>query len=138
MNRILLLVFTLSLFSCSSKQETKDAAFWRMKYEALDSYVKQQGLKAEADKAIKEYETALSMYHFSVCANHYTLNGVKFKSPELRGRIASLKGKKNQKINITTKSNARHQDLLSLMNELSLAGYTNFNLSNERNIQTSP
>ncbi|MCM8526920.1 MAG: biopolymer transporter ExbD [Lentisphaeraceae bacterium] len=132
MMKLLQIIFILSLFSCTSKQETKDAAFWRMKYEALDSFVKKKGLKTEADKAVKDYESAMSVYHFAVFKNYYSLNGTELESSQLKERISGLKGKKGQKINITAMHDASHQDLLKLMNELSLAGFTNFNLSSEK------
>lgn len=138
MKRIALVFFIAGLFSCTSKQESKDAAFWRMKYEALNSFVKRKGLKTEADKAIKDYESAMSLYHFSVFENHYSLNGQEVKREALKEAVAGLKGKKDQKINITAMYDAKHQDLLTLMNELSMAGYTNFNISNEKNLKASP
>ena len=75
MNRIILTVILSALFSCSTKQETKDAAFWRMKYEALESFVKRKGLKSEADQALQEHEVAQSDYNFMVSEGAYALNG---------------------------------------------------------------
>ena len=118
MKRFIILVFTLSLFSCTSKQETKDGTFWRMKYEALDTFVKRKGLKPEADKAVKDFELTLPVNHFSVFETHYSLNGKDIKGSELKDSVAGLKGEKDQKINITAMYNVKHQDLLALMNYL--------------------
>ena len=47
-------------------------------------------------------------------------------------------GDKGQVINIVAMDTSKHQDLLTLMNELSLAGFKNFNLSTQKAIKPAP
>lgn len=136
--KILISVFVLSLFSCTSRQETKDATFWRKKYEALDAYVKRKGLKEEADKAVADLEKELAVYHFTVFETRYSLNGKDIDKDSLSATVKTLAGSKSQPINIMAMNDAPHQALLLLMNELSLNGFKNFNLTSEKNLKPVP
>jgi len=127
-----------SLFSCTTQKETKDATFWRKKYEALNAYVKRKGLKAEADRAVVDLEKELAKYHFTVFESHYSLNGKDVKKSELPASVKSLKGEKKQPINIMAMNDASHEALLLLMNELSLSGFNNFNLISEKKLKPVP
>lgn len=138
MIRVLAILLMLVFTSCSSRQETKDAAFWRMKYEALDAFVKRKGLKKEASKAVQDFEAARAVYSFRVAKEKYSLNGSQVAKVDLRSTLKTLKGDKGQVINIIAAEEAKHEDLLFLMNELSLAGFKNFNLASEKNIRPAP
>lgn len=138
MKIILLVLFSTVLFSCSTKQETKDAAFWRMKYEALNSFVKRKGLKQESENAVRAYGKAKSEYSFTVFEKAYSLNGKRLVQSDLKAAISKMTGEKKQLINIIAMSNSKHHDLLFLMNELSLGGFKNFNLSTEKILKPVP
>ncbi len=136
--RIIISISVLSLVSCTSQQETKDATFWRKKYEALNAYVKRKGLKEEADKAVIDLEKNLAVYHFTVFQTRYSLNGKDIDKNSLSAAVKNLEGAKSQPINILAMNDAPHQSLLLLMNELSLNGFKNFNLTSEKNLKPAP
>lgn len=68
----------------------------------------------------------------------YALNGKKLNLTSLKKVIKEMLGDKGQVINIVAMDNSKHQDLLTLMNELSLAGFKNFNLSTQKTIKPAP
>ena len=136
--RVLITISILTLLSCTTQKETKDAVFWRKKYEALNAYVKRKGLKEEADKAVVNLDKSLAVYHFTVFQSHYSLNGKKIEKSLLSSAVKSLNGLKSQPINIMAMQDAPHQSLLFLMNELSLNGFKNFNLTSEKNLKPVP
>ena len=136
--RVLITISILTLLSCTTQKETKDAVFWRKKYEALNAYVKRKGLKEEADRLVVDLEKSLAVYHFTVFQSHYSLNGKDIQKSLLSAAVKNLKGEKSQQINIMAMNDAPHQSLLFLMNELSLNGFKNFNLTSERNLKPAP
>ena len=124
--------------SCTTEKESKDAAFWRMKYEALDSFVKKKGLDAEAEKAVLEYEQHRSPYRFTVFKDGYALNGKSINKDALQAAIKNMSCPKSQRIEIMAMAEVSYEDILLLMNELNLNGFKNFNLISEKNAQTIP
>ena len=136
--RFFITAMLLLTFSCTTQKESKDATFWRKKYEALNAYVKRKGLKSEADKAVVDLEKNLGNYYFTVFKSRYSLNGKDINKEALTDVVKTLEGAKSQPINITASEEASHESLLRLMNELSLNGFKNFNLSSERNQKPLP
>ena len=133
MIKLLLITFILfALGSCMTQKETKDATFWRRKYEALEYFVKRKGLDAEAEQAVKQYEESRALYSFRVFKDGYALNGQSLAADTLDWAIKNMKGPKNQLIDIKAMPDVNYEDILHLMNELNLNGFKNYNLTSEK------